>query len=278
MFVTASLAARIENAEAASVRECAAGAARQPARDVVLRDLGGGVAAYLAPGSLINKMFGLGFAPLPAADELAAVEEVFARHREPLNAEVSSLADPALFRLLTARGYALIGFENVMGRPLSRSDVEAAVDASVQVGPVGPEEVSLWAEAVTAGFLAPDTFDGPPSHESPGREDLERDLSDSLRALGFERFLARRDGAVAGGASLRLHEGVALMAGAATVPEHRRQGVQTALLRYRLRDAARRGCDVAVVTTQPGSKSTENVQRFGFELLYVRAILRKEAV
>ena len=36
-----------------------------------------------------------------------------------------------------------------------------------------------------------------------------------------------------------------------------------------------RGCDVAVVTTQPGSKSTENVQRFGFSVLYVRAILVK---
>jgi len=78
---------------------------------------------------------------------------------------------------------------------------------------------------------------------------------------------------VAGGASLRLQDGIAQLAGAATLPEHRGQGVQSALLRYRLQAAARRGCDVAVVTTQPGSKSTENVQRFGFSLLYVRAIL-----
>jgi hypothetical protein len=47
-------------------------------------------------------------------------------------------------------------------------------------------------------------------------------------------------------------------------------------LRYRLQNAAQRGCDVAVVTTQPGSKSTENVQRFGFSVLYVRAILVKQ--
>jgi hypothetical protein len=38
---------------------------------------------------------------------------------------------------------------------------------------------------------------------------------------------------------------------------------------------ARRGCDVAVVTTAPGSKSAENVQRFGFSILYVRAVLVK---
>jgi hypothetical protein len=51
--------------------------------------------------------------------------------------------------------------------------------------------------------------------------------------------------------------------------------VQTALLAKRLADAARAGCDVAVVTTQPGSKSQQNVQRRGFHLLYTRAILVK---
>ena len=37
--------------------------------------------------------------------------------------------------------------------------------------------------------------------------------------------------------------------------------------------AADFGPDLAVVTTQPGSKSQENVQRRGFALLYSRAIL-----
>jgi hypothetical protein len=51
--------------------------------------------------------------------------------------------------------------------------------------------------------------------------------------------------------------------------------VQTALLAARLADAAAAGCDVAVVTTQPGSRSQQNVQRRGFDLLYVRAVLVK---
>jgi GNAT superfamily N-acetyltransferase len=58
--------------------------------------------------------------------------------------------------------------------------------------------------------------------------------------------------------------------------EHRRRGVQSALLRTRLEIAGRAGCDVAVVTTQPGSKSQENVQKQGFELLYTRAILVRQ--
>ena len=132
-------------------------------------------------------------------------------------------------------------------------------------------------DAVATGFLHPDTFDGPASHESYNREAIEQIFGDTFATPSFERFIARRDGAVAGGASLRIYEGVAQLAGAATLPDHRRQGVQTAMLRHRLVDAARRGCDVAVVTTQPGSKSTENVQRFGFAVLYVRAILLKQS-
>jgi hypothetical protein len=52
--------------------------------------------------------------------------------------------------------------------------------------------------------------------------------------------------------------------------------VQTALLSARLADAAVAGCDVAVITTQPGSKSQQNAQRQGFDLLYTRAVLVKQ--
>jgi ribosomal protein S18 acetylase RimI-like enzyme len=72
---------------------------------------------------------------------------------------------------------------------------------------------------------------------------------------------------------MRIDRGIAQLCGAATLPEQRRRGVQSALLDRRLADAGTAGCDLAVVTTQPGSKSHENVQKFGFELLYTRAVL-----
>ena len=75
----------------------------------------------------------------------------------------------------------------------------------------------------------------------------------------------------------RLTDGVAQLCGAATAPAHRRHGVQSALVTARLRDATDVGCDVAVVTTAPGSTSQKNVQRNGFHLLYTRAILFKAA-
>ncbi|HEX8158149.1 MAG TPA: GNAT family N-acetyltransferase, partial [Solirubrobacteraceae bacterium] len=124
------------------------------------------------------------------------------------------------------------------------------------------------------GFAHPDT-QGVPSQEEFPREVLERAVRD-FAAAGMTRYVARRDGVIAGGASFRMAEGVAQLTGAATAPVHRRRGVQSALLSTRLADAAAGGCDIAVVTTQPAAKSQENVQRQGFDLLNTRAVLVKQ--
>lgn len=92
----------------------------------------------------------------------------------------------------------------------------------------------------------------------------------------LRRYVARVDGQVAGGASARFDTGVVQLAGSATLPRFRRRGIQTAFLRARLADGLRAGCDVAVVTTAPGSKSQQDVQRQGFALLYSRALLVKQ--
>lgn len=276
MFTTATLAARIERAECTMLTELGEAAARR--RDpgsVILEPIAGGVATFIAPGSPVNKLAGLGFDGVPSESDLARVEEAFASRNAPLQVELASLADPAVGTLLTKRGYELIGFENVLGLPLAPSQFADDGDSTIVVERTPASETQAWMDAVATGFLHPDTFDGPPSHESVDRDAIMSIFGDIQAVPSFERFFAKRDGIVAGGASLRLDRGIAQLAGAATLPEHRRRGVQTALLRYRLREAARRACDVAIVTTQPGSKSTENVQRFGFSILYVRAILVK---
>jgi GNAT superfamily N-acetyltransferase len=277
MFATASLAARIERAECTMLMELArAAAARLGRGEVVVAPIAGGVAVHTGPGSPANKLAGLGFGDLPPSADLEVIEEAFALRHAPLQVEFASLGDPVIPQMLSRRGYELIGFENVLGLPLDVAQLEDVTDGPITVQRAGPDETQTWMDAVATGFLHPDAFDGRASHESFSREAIEQIFGDTFATPSFERFIARRAGVVAGGASLRIHQGVAQLAGAATMREHRRQGVQTALLRHRLLDAARRGCDVAVVTTQPGSKSTENVQRFGFAVLYVRAILVKQ--
>ena len=277
MFANASLARRIERAEAGLIQECARAAARRvTAEQLIARRINGGVAVYVEPDAPFNKVAGLGFDGVPAPDALDELERAFAARHAPLQFEIATLADPALARALTTRGYRLVGFENVLGLDPRDLDRATATASDIEVALAGSDEADAWIGVVATGFLTPDVFDGPASHEEFPRDVLERVYRDMGATRDFERYLARRSGVIAGGASFRITDGVAQLAGAATLPDHRRKGVQTALLRHRLAEAARRGCDVAVVTTQPGSKSQENVQKAGFALLYARAVLVKE--
>ncbi|MCC6342513.1 MAG: GNAT family N-acetyltransferase [Bryobacterales bacterium] len=83
-------------------------------------------------------------------------------------------------------------------------------------------------------------------------------------------FLARIEGHPVAAASLAIHERVALLAGASTIPEWRRRGAQLALLEARLSHARLSGCDVAMIAAEPGSATQRNVERLGFHLAYTR--------
>ena len=61
-----------------------------------------------------------------------------------------------------------------------------------------------------------------------------------------------------------------------TLPAFRNRGVQTALIRYRLRRAAEAGCDMAFASVLPNSGSHANYFRAGFEVAYTRVKMIRE--
>lgn len=85
--------------------------------------------------------------------------------------------------------------------------------------------------------------------------------------------IARIDGEVVGCGSVQPAEGVAWLGGAATRPEYRRQGVQSALLAYRIDKAQATGCDLVAATALSGSTSARNLARAGFTLAYVQVVM-----
>ena len=275
MFVTATLARRIERAEMAMVTAGAQAAGRRlPPGQVTIRQVKGGAAIYVEPDAPFNKVVAVGFDGVPAPEELDALERDFAARRAPLQFEISTLADPRVARALTVRRYELAGFENVLGLGLARAAFPEPV-AGVEVIRSEDADANAWLDVVATGFMHPAAADGPSIQPAIPRDVLDRVFGDTIAATGFERYIARRAGETAGGASFRITDGVAQLSGAATLPAHRRRGVQNALLRHRLMEAAARGCDIAVVTTEPGSKSQANAQKAGFALLYARAVLVK---
>ena len=116
MFATQALAARIDRAEARMCAEFAGVAARaRPDSRVLTQPLAGGLAVYSGPGAPMNKVIGLGLGDALEASALAEVEAEWAARGEPVRVELSTLDDGAVARLLTSRGYQLLGFENVLG-------------------------------------------------------------------------------------------------------------------------------------------------------------------
>ena len=274
LFCDTALAGRIERAEVQLIAQSSEAARRRAATAGFVIPVAGGVASFAGDGSPYNKVAGLGFGGVPDPAALDEIEKAFAACGSPVQIELAHLADPAIGALLTGRGYRLVSFENVLGRALT-GEAERVTPAGVEVRPSGDDELETWLEVVVDADLHPDT-QGVPSHEEFPREVLARAERDLVTAAGVVRYAAWRDGVMAGGASFHTAEGIAQFTGAATAPAHRRRGVQTALLSARLADAAAVGCDIAVVTTQPGSKSQQNVQRRGFDLLYTRAVLVKQ--
>jgi GNAT superfamily N-acetyltransferase len=270
IFGSTDLAQRIERVETQMITTATEFAGQRVGDGVFVVPIAGGAACYAEEGSPLNKVVGLGFGGVPDGDALEEIERDFATRGVPTQVELSNLADPAIGAALTARGYQLVSFENVLGRTLD-GDLQAVTPQGVEVRP--SHDRAAWLAVVVEGFAHPDE-EGVPAHEDFPREVIEKAISD-IEHAGAKPYLAFHDGAVAGGASMRMSEGVAQLTGAATAPAHRRRGVQTALLNTRLSDAVRAGCDIAVVTTAPGSKSQHNVQRRGFHLLYTRAVLVK---
>jgi GNAT superfamily N-acetyltransferase len=275
LFCDTALAERIERVEAQLIAEAANAARRRRATTAgFVIPIAGGVACFAELGSPFNKVAGLGFKGVPSAAALDEIERAFAGCGGSVQIELAHLADPAIGAVLTERGYRLASFENVLGVAIDAKS-KRVTPSGVEVRPSGDEEFDAWLDVVADGFVHPDT-QGVPSHQDFPREVLERAERD-FAAAGVMRYVALLDGVLAGGASFRIAEDIAQLAGAATAPAYRRRGVQSALLSARLAEAADTGCDIAVITTQPGSKSQQNVQRRGFDLLYARAVLVKQS-
>jgi hypothetical protein len=195
------------------------------------------------------------------AAALDTLEAFFKERRAPVYHEISPLADPALLPLLTERGYQPIEFTSVMCQPLSPDSGSGLGNGRVKTRPIEAGEEKVWARTSARGW----------SSEHPDLSDFMFEFG-QISALSQRSvsFLAELDGEPIATGSLFMHEGVALLAGASTVPEGRRQGAQQVLLEARLQYAADQGCTIAMMGAAPGSQSQRNAEKQGFRIAYTR--------
>ena len=284
-FADLALARRLERAEGLANARCVEARARvSPEVGAAWIEVAGALAMFDGPESPITQTFGLGLFDAVSAADLTQIENFFRARGAPAHHEVSPVAGPAITTLLTERGYEPFEFTSVMYRPIEAQvrlkpdpTTEKAYVASgfsrtvppngeLRVRTVGEAESELWARTAAEGWS-----------ETPGASGYMLSLGRTFAAAsGSHLYIAELDGQAIAAATMHMHDGVAIMAGASTIPSARGRGAQLAVLERRLHDAFGDGCDIAMMGALPGSISQRNAERHGFRIAYTRMKWRQK--
>ena len=261
MCIDQALARRLERAEGAANAGFVESRARMmPETGAEWIEVAGTYAMFDGPRSPCTQTFGLGLFAMPTPAEMETLERFFRERGAAVYHEVSPLADKAVLPLLNERGYRPCELSNVLILALDAKAPRAAIPEPLTVRVAGKEEMDAWVRTAAEGW----------------REFVE--IADQLGSMmrvsaaraGFVSFFAEWNGAPIATGALAVHDGVALLAGASTIPEWRQRGAQRALFGGRLDYAARAGCDLAMVVAEPGAATQRNAERQGFRVAYTR--------
>jgi hypothetical protein len=255
-----ALARRIERAEgAANAAFVEARAQLEPHVGAAWIDVAGVYAMFDGPQSPITQTFGLGLFDNVGEAEFQRIEEFFQSRGAPVSHEVCPLIPPGVLSQLNKRAYQPIEFSSVLVR--ATSGALNSPPTRISVRRIDDSEIELWSRVAATGW----------SSESAELAAVVEGFGHVIgRAAGAHCFLAYLEERPIAAAALVLNGDVAILAGASTVPEGRRQGAQLALLEARLRFAAEQGTQLAMMVAQPGSGSQRNAERHDFRVVYTR--------
>lgn len=228
----------------------------------------GGSAVFVEPESPISQCIGCGVLGRVTDADIARIEDFYWSRGNVSQVVVSCAFAPELQQALDDRGYQIIEENLGFFRPLSGANAPAGPRGYL-IRAVAPAELHAWAAMQAQSFL----------HDYPELGDHTATFELFASCEGYRSYIAVEQATgewAAGGAMAVVPEGeVICLAGAATTPAHRRRGLQAALLARRLADAAASGCDLAYVSTLPGTASHRNVERAGFVEAYRRVVMTK---
>lgn len=262
LIVDVALAARLERTEAtANSRFIEARRRISPDSNAAWIEVAGTYAMFDGPDSPCTQTFGLGINGNPTAVNLRTIESFFFERGAAVHHEVAPLIAPELIVRLNDRGYHPIEFTSVMYRRIGPNvPMPMPRNPKLRVNVASQNQAELWAQTSASGWC-----------EHPDMMQLILDLAQNFVVTeGATAMFAELDGRPVATGVVAIAGGIALLAGASTIPDARKQGAQSALLAQRLQFAVDQGCDIAMMCALPGSPSQRNAQRNGFHIAYTR--------
>jgi len=216
----------------------------------------GGAAVFCGKRSPLSAVYGLGMSGPVTSGELDRIEFFYRERGTATRVRLCRFADASVQPLLDERGYTVQDSMNVYLRTLDPMEERPMSLSGITVGIATPKQARIWFERQNAGgdWAEPDgiTF---------------MVIRSALKA-GTHLFLAWYEGQPVAGGAVEIHEGIASLMAADTLPAFRQRGLHSLLVRARLAAAREAGCKIAVVQTSPGAPSEGNVRRAGFQSAY----------
>lgn len=260
------LCARLETVEALNQVEFAVTFNRLEKKiQAAYKKIGTGYAVFGGVDSPLTQAFALGLGGEVSEKEILELENFYKERDSSVNVEVCTLSDISLTRLLVERGFQISEYSHLLVKSLA-GDESFEQAGELFIREVRADEADKFAATVARAFA-----EG--SEPSESITEIFKVWFEQSNCTWFGAFV---DGEPVGGGAVFLNRGVAEFGGASTLPEHRGKGIQTALLKARLAYAKKNGCDMAMVTTLPGTISQRNVEKQGFQIAYARTKFSKQ--
>ncbi len=262
VLIDVLLSARLERTEGIANARFVEARARQSADSKsAWIEVAGAYALFDGPDSPLTQSFGLGMQQEVTPADFESIEAFFHDRNAPVYLEVSPLASGGLLSQLNERHYHPIEYSSVLCRRIGPDlRLPRSRNESISVRKITTDESEQWAQISARGWS-----------EHPEFTEMilgfGRTFASTVGATGMQAEVA---GKIIATGVVFIADGVALLAGASTIPEARKQGAQSALLEARLRYAVEQGCDLAMMCALPGSPSQRNAQRNGFQIAYTR--------
>lgn len=219
---------------------------------------GGGLAVLSGSGLYVNRSFAAGLEGPIHDDDWLRFEQHCRGLDVPPTVEVSPATSLAAVDQLHERGYQPADATSALLLDLGGLDESSSSDPSIVIATVGPDRLALWQTTAADGW----------GHTAPSALRANNAFASAAATVADVQMLVALDRDLElpiGCASLIVRNSIATLGGMSTLPDHRRRGVQSALINHRLRTAKSLGCDLATTTAMPGQASERNLIRHGFE-------------
>lgn len=268
VFLSAADARRMEAAEEyGALRYAQAMRPRRPEWGTTWEEFCGGHLVFVARRSPVGRAHGLGFAGKVTPEEIEYVEKFYFGRGADAQVDVCPYADASLFESLNQRGFQVSEFNQTLARRLLPAETfTVAALNGIEIRHVKPEEAAQWSALSARVFFA---------DHAPQWSDFFLPWAAPEHPLALAAFAQGTMVACAGGLIIPEHN-LAGFFGAATLPDFRGRGIQSAFMRQRLRLARLAGCDLAVTLTMPGTTSQRNAERAGFRTAYTKVVCVKK--